>query len=128
MHFVIFIASMILVEDLWFYLTHRLLHTKMFYERIHKFHHQVSARLNCRLKDFLIFQWPQPTAISVFYMHPIEFIMAIIINIYIGYWVTGCHTAIFHAYLLVESFKGLMNHRLEIIKSDQRFKDQDLSP
>ena len=59
-------------------------------------------------------------------MHPIEFIMAIVINIYIGYWVTGCHTAIFHAYLLVESFKGLMNHRLEIIKLDQRFTDQDL--
>ena len=62
-----------------------------------------------------LFKWPQPTAISVFYMHPVEFIMAIIINIYIGYWVTGCHTSIFHAYLLVESFKGLMNHRLEII-------------
>ena len=50
LHFVLFIASMILVEDLWFYLTHRLLHTKMFYEKIHKFHHQVSVRLNCRLK------------------------------------------------------------------------------
>jgi len=57
-----------------------------------------------------IIKWPQPTAISVFYMHPVEFIMAILINIHIGYWVTGCHTAIFHAYLLVESFKGLMNH------------------
>jgi len=43
-------------------------------------------------------------------MHPVEFIMAIVINIYIGFWVTGCHTAIFHAYLLVESCKGLMNH------------------
>merc|ERR1712131_93158 len=26
-----------------FYVTHRILHTKMFYERIHKFHHQVSS-------------------------------------------------------------------------------------
>lgn len=90
------IWPMILVEDTWFYLTHRMLHTKLFYEKIHKFHHK----------------WVQPTALSVFYMHPFEFIMAIVINIYIGYWVTGCHTAIFHAYLLVESWKGLMNHRL----------------
>ena len=58
-----------------------------------------------------LFKWPQPTAISVFYMHPIEFVMAILINVYIGSWVTGCHTAIFHAYLVVESFKGMMNHR-----------------
>ena len=79
-----------------------------------------------RLKFFS--KWPQPTAISVFYMHPIEFIMAIIINIYIGYWVTGCHTAIFHAYLLVESIKGLMNHRLEIRRPVQGFTDQEFSP
>ena len=52
MHFVLFIASMILVEDLWFYLTHRLLHTKMLYEKIHKFHHQVSARLISSLNFF----------------------------------------------------------------------------
>lgn len=43
MHFLFYIACMILVEDLWFYVTHRILHTKMFYERIHKFHHQVSS-------------------------------------------------------------------------------------
>ena len=54
----------------------RTLHTKVLYEKIHKFHHK----------------WTQPTALSVFYMHPVEFILAIVVNIYIGYWVTGCHT------------------------------------
>ena len=41
MDFFFYIPCMILVEDLWFYLTHRMLHTKMFYEKIHKFHHKV---------------------------------------------------------------------------------------
>ena len=92
------IWPMILIEDLWFYIIHRnsldliimctsyimksnwfrTLHTKVLYERIHKFHHK----------------WTQPTALSVFYMHPIEFFLAIVVNIYIGYWVTGCHTGL----------------------------------
>jgi len=71
--FIFNIIGIVLIEDVWFFSMHRLLHTKFFFENIHKIHHK----------------WPQPTALSVFYVHPIEFILAIPVNIHIGYWITG---------------------------------------
>ena len=44
LHFLFYFVCINLVEDFYFYVTHRLLHTKLLYQKIHKVHHQVSSR------------------------------------------------------------------------------------
>lgn len=93
--FLLFIPAMLIIEDLWFFLCHKMFHSnKYLYEKVHKFHHQ----------------WPQPTAISVLYMHWLEYTLCIACNVFVGALVTGCHASILHLYLTFEAFKGLMNH------------------
>jgi sterol desaturase/sphingolipid hydroxylase (fatty acid hydroxylase superfamily) len=50
------IVFYLLCFDLYFYLTHRLLHTEFFYKKIHHVHHQVK----------------KPTVASIFCLHPAE--------------------------------------------------------
>jgi len=93
--FVKTLPLIVLIEDLWFFSCHRLFHAnKYLYEIIHKFHHQ----------------WNAPIGISVLYMHWIEYTLCIACNVAVGPLVTGCHASIFHFYLTIESFKGLLNH------------------
>jgi sterol desaturase/sphingolipid hydroxylase (fatty acid hydroxylase superfamily) len=53
------IAICMIIEDFFFYLSHRLLHTDYFYSKIHKIHHE----------------FKESVSISAIYAHPIEYIM-----------------------------------------------------
>jgi len=58
----------ILLTEVGFYYSHRLLHSKYFYKRIHKKHHE----------------WIAPISITAEYCHPIEFIFSNILPIFLG--------------------------------------------
>jgi len=58
----------ILVEEILFYYSHRLLHIPSFYQKIHKIHHQFRA----------------PIGMASEYAHPLEFFISSIVPIMVG--------------------------------------------
>ena len=65
----------IVVEEVFFYFSHRLLHTSMFYSKIHKFHHTFTA----------------PFAIAAVYAHPIEHMLSNVIPVSLGSLIMQSH-------------------------------------
>jgi sterol desaturase/sphingolipid hydroxylase (fatty acid hydroxylase superfamily) len=65
----------ILVIDVWFYWTHRLLHYGGLYTLVHKMHHRFTA----------------PTAVAAVYAHPVEFIVGNLAGVVFGPIVTNAH-------------------------------------
>jgi methylsterol monooxygenase len=68
----------ILVEEVLFYYSHRLLHTKWFYGRFHKIHHQ----------------WNAPIAVSALYCHPVEHVFSNLLPLMVGPFIMGSHLAV----------------------------------
>lgn len=62
----------IFVNEILFYYSHRLLHTKYFY-KIHKIHHQFTS----------------PNSLTALYCHPFEFLISNLIPFTFGFYVTG---------------------------------------
>jgi sterol desaturase/sphingolipid hydroxylase (fatty acid hydroxylase superfamily) len=67
----------ILIEELVFYYSHRLLHNPRIYKYIHKKHHE----------------WTAPIAITAIYCHPIEHIFSNLLPPLLGPLILGSHTA-----------------------------------
>jgi len=61
-------AGFLLIEEIMFYYSHRLLHTKYLYGAIHKKHHE----------------WTSPIGIVCFYSHPIEHIFGNLLPMFVG--------------------------------------------
>lgn len=64
-----------LIVDVWFYITHRALHSKLLYSRIHKLHHRFKA----------------PTAVAAMYAHPVEYAVGNLGGVAAGIILTNCH-------------------------------------
>jgi len=67
----------VLVEEFFFYYSHRLLHHPRFYKHFHKTHHE----------------WTAPIGITAIYCHPVEFILSNIGPLFMGVLVSKCHVA-----------------------------------
>lgn len=83
------------IEDAYFYYVHRLTHeVKWFYKWVHYVHHK----------------WMAPTALSISYMHPIEWVMVNMSLVYVGPVIVGAHAAVVFVYYSFIFTKGVLNH------------------
>ena len=81
-----------ILEDAYFYYVHRLTHeVKWFYKWVHYLHHE----------------WTAPVAISVSYMHPIEWILVNMTLVYVGPVIIGAHAAVVFSYYCFIFTKGI---------------------
>lgn len=77
-HWVLFeMAVHILMEEIGFYYSHRLLHSRYLYKHIHKKHHE----------------WTAPISVTAIYCHPIEHIFSNLLPPFFGVFIMGSHVA-----------------------------------
>lgn len=67
----------LLCQEIGFYYSHRLLHSKMLYKRLHKLHHEYQA----------------PYGLTAIYCHPIEHILSNILPVVAAFPVLKCHVS-----------------------------------
>jgi sterol desaturase/sphingolipid hydroxylase (fatty acid hydroxylase superfamily) len=65
----------VIIIDVWFFTTHRLIHVPVLYKWVHKFHHQFTA----------------PCAPACMYANPLEFAIGNVMGIILGPCLTNCH-------------------------------------
>jgi len=88
--FVVFLA----VEEVLFYYIHRLLHSKQFYGRFHKQHHE----------------WTSPIACMAMYAHPVEHLFSFLLPMFVGPFLMGSHLAVMMVWMLMGTFNALNSH------------------
>nr|GBN77912.1 Fatty acid hydroxylase domain-containing protein 2 [Araneus ventricosus] len=69
------VAFCVLMAEIGFYYSHRLLHHRRIYKHIHKMHHE----------------WTSPTAISAMYCHPVEHLVSNLMSVLLGPLLLGSH-------------------------------------
>ncbi|GBN57625.1 Fatty acid hydroxylase domain-containing protein 2 [Araneus ventricosus] len=69
----------VIIEEILFYYSHRLLHHSFFYKYIHKRHHE----------------WTSPIGIAALYAHPIEHVICNLLPAFFGPFLLGTHITVF---------------------------------
>jgi len=88
------VAFCVLVEEVLFYYSHRLLHYGPIYQTIHKIHHEFRA----------------PIAMAAIYAHPVEFLLSNLIPVDIGPALAGSHILVAFIWFTIAAIGTLSHH------------------
>lgn len=105
-YFVFSLLLSMLLFDLYFYLTHRLLHTDFLYRHVHSVHHKVTA----------------PTLTSIFCLHPLEAVNVFIFQMLLNMALPMHPTTIICGYLLIQQGNIIGHFGYEIFPDSLRRK------
>ncbi|KAF4523702.1 hypothetical protein B566_EDAN011566 [Ephemera danica] len=94
-HWVLFeLLCLILLEEIGFYYTHRLMHHRLLYRHMHKQHHE----------------WTSPISITAIYSHPVEHVVSNLAPIFLAVVVMGSHVATAWLWFLLATINTLNDH------------------
>ncbi len=88
------LAVSVVLEDLFFYSSHRLIHTRRFYAPIHKQHHTYTA----------------PFGLAAIYAHPIEHLLSNVVPLALGPLLMGSHPIFMMIWALMALFNTMSVH------------------
>jgi len=92
--FLLEMAGALVVEEILFYYSHRLLHSKMFYGPIHKMHHE----------------WTAPIGVAALYCHPLEHVFSNVVPVFLGPFFMGSHVAVLWVWQLLATINTVNSH------------------
>eukprot|EP00160_Parvularia_atlantis_P007726 Unigene1691_Nuclearia_a/m.5210 Unigene1691_Nuclearia_a/g.5210 ORF Unigene1691_Nuclearia_a/g.5210 Unigene1691_Nuclearia_a/m.5210 type:complete len:312 (-) Unigene1691_Nuclearia_a:84-1019(-) len=90
LHLVIFVV----VQEIGFYYSHRLMHLQPFYKSVHKIHHE----------------WTSPIGLAAQYAHPLEQVVCNLAPIFLGPLICGSHTVTLWIWLAIALFDTVTRH------------------
>ena len=93
-HLIYELFFFMVIEEIFFYYGHRLLHSKLFYGAIHKIHHE----------------WTSPIGVVAIYCHPIEHIMTNIFPVLLGPLIMKSHIAVIWLWSSIAIFNAILTH------------------
>jgi sterol desaturase/sphingolipid hydroxylase (fatty acid hydroxylase superfamily) len=98
------LAVSYLLWEFVFYYSHRLLHMKYFYKRVHKIHHE----------------WTSPIAITSQYCHPLEHVLSNLVPVFVGPMIMNSHLItlyIWTTWVILESLKNHCGYHISVLPS-----------
>ncbi|XP_058116158.1 fatty acid hydroxylase domain-containing protein 2-like [Anopheles ziemanni] len=96
----------ILAWEIFYYYTHRLLHSRHMYRRFHKQHHE----------------WSSPVALAAMYSHPVEFVLSDLVPVYAGPVIMRSHvftTLIWFTYVMIDTLTDHSDYHLPLMASSE---------
>uniref|UniRef100_A0A8C3F3L5 Fatty acid hydroxylase domain containing 2 n=2 Tax=Chrysemys picta bellii TaxID=8478 RepID=A0A8C3F3L5_CHRPI len=92
--FLLELSIFILVEEILFYYSHRLVHHPLLYKRIHKKHHE----------------WTAPVGVVSLYAHPVEHVFSNMLPLLVGPIILGSHVASIMVWLCLAILATSISH------------------